>query len=37
MVVTPSGATGMHVASHVMEDLSVVIVHAPIRLQRMED
>ena len=37
MVVTRNGATGVRVASHVMEDISVAPVHAPVRCQRMED
>ena len=37
MVVTRRGAAGVCVASHVTEDISVVIVHAPIPRQHTED
>ena len=37
MVVTRPGAAGVCVASHVTEELRVVIVHAPIPRQHTED
>ena len=37
MVVTRYGAAGVCVASHVMEELSVALVHVPIPRQHTED
>ena len=37
MVVTRSGVAGVHVASHVMEEHNIVVVHAPIPRQQTVD
>ena len=37
MVVTRRGTAGVCVASHVTEELSVALVHAPIPRQHTED
>lgn len=35
MAVTRSGTIGIHARSHVVEDISIAIVHAPILDQHM--